>query len=84
MFQAVLFDMDGLFINSEPDWHAAELEMMRAHGYDWTPEDQLKCLGGPLQRVTEYMSLCLNESLVAQEYRKLWSQRARVRSLMLY
>ena len=36
MFQAVLFDMDGLFINSEPDWHAAELEMMRAHGYDWT------------------------------------------------
>jgi HAD superfamily hydrolase (TIGR01509 family) len=60
MFQAVLFDMDGLFINSEPDWHSAELEMMRAHGYDWTPEDQLKCLGGPLQRVTEYMSLCLN------------------------
>ena len=59
MFQAVLFDMDGLFINSEPDWHSAELEMMRAHGYDWTPEDQLKCLGGPLQRVTEYMSLCL-------------------------
>jgi HAD superfamily hydrolase (TIGR01509 family) len=60
MFQAVLFDMDGLFINSEPDWHAAELEMMRSHGYDWTPADQLKCLGGPLQRVTEYMALCLN------------------------
>jgi HAD superfamily hydrolase (TIGR01509 family) len=53
MFQAVLFDMDGLFINSEPDWHVAELEMMRSHGYDWTPADQLKCLGGPLQRVTE-------------------------------
>lgn len=60
MFQAVLFDMDGLFIDSEPDWHAAELAMMRANGYEWTPADQLKSLGGPLHRVTEYMSVCLN------------------------
>jgi HAD superfamily hydrolase (TIGR01509 family) len=60
MFQAVLFDMDGLFIDSEPEWHAAESEMMRSNGYDWTPEDQIRCLGGPLQRVTEYMSECLN------------------------
>jgi hypothetical protein len=59
MFQAVLFDMDGLFIDSEPDWHAAESEMMRSNGYDWTPEDQLNSLGGPLHRVTEYMSACL-------------------------
>ena len=71
MFQAVLFDMDGLFINSEPDWHAAELEMMRAHGYDWTPEDQLKCLGGPLQRVTEYMSRCLNDAKTPEELGEL-------------
>ena len=62
MFQAVLFDMDGLFIDSEPDWHAAESEMMRSNGYDWTPEDQLRCLGGPLTRVTEYMSECLKGS----------------------
>ena len=60
MFQAILFDMDGLFIDSEPDWHAAETEMMRGYGYDWKPTDQLKCLGGPLSRVTEYMSSCLN------------------------
>ena len=71
MFQAVLFDMDGLFINSEPDWHSAELEMMRAHGYDWTPEDQLKCLGGPLQRVTEYMSRCLNAAKTPEELGEL-------------
>jgi HAD superfamily hydrolase (TIGR01509 family) len=62
MFEAVLFDMDGLFIDSEPDWHAAESEMMRSNGYDWTPQDQLKCLGGPLTRVTEYMSECLKGS----------------------
>ena len=67
MFQAVLFDMDGLFIDSEPDWHAAESEMMRSNGYDWTPEDQLKCLGGPLHRVSEYMSECLNGSKTPEQ-----------------
>ena len=60
MFEAILFDMDGLFIDSEPDWHAAETEMMRSYGYNWQPSDQLQCLGGPLSRVTEYMSNCLN------------------------
>jgi HAD superfamily hydrolase (TIGR01509 family) len=67
MFQAVLFDMDGLFIDSEPDWHLAESEMMRSNGYDWTPQDQLKCLGGPLQRVTEYMSQCLKGSKTPEQ-----------------
>ena len=62
MFEAILFDMDGLFIDSEPHWHAAETEMMRGYGYDWQPADQLQCLGGPLDRVTEYMSRCLNGS----------------------
>ena len=59
--------MDGLFIDSEPDWHAAESEMMRSYGYDWTPADQLKCLGGPLLRVTQYMSDCLDGARSAEE-----------------
>ena len=63
MFEAILFDMDGLFIDSEPEWHAAETEMMRGYGYDWQPADPLQCLGGPLARVTEYMSGCLKGSI---------------------
>lgn len=59
MFEAIFFDMDGLFIDSEPDWHGAETEMMLGYGYDWQPADQLQCLGGPLARVTEYMASCL-------------------------
>ena len=51
--------MDGLFLDSEPQWHEAETVMMRENGYDWKPEDQLHCLGGPLSRVAEYMSSCL-------------------------
>ena len=52
--------MDGLFLDSEPQWHEAETAMMRENGYDWKPEDQLHCLGGPLSRVAEYMSNCLD------------------------
>ena len=51
--------MDGLFLDSEPQWHEAETVMMKENGYDWQPEDQLHCLGGPLSRVAEYMSTCL-------------------------
>lgn len=67
MFEAVLFDMDGLFIDSEPDWHEAESEMMRSNGYAWSPEDQLQCLGGPLSRVTAYMSKCLKGAKSPEE-----------------
>lgn len=70
MFEAVLFDMDGLFIDSEPDWHAAETEMMRSYGYNWRTDDQLKCLGGPLTRVTKYMSECLQGAKSADELGK--------------
>ena len=54
--QAVLFDMDGTLINSEPFWLIAETELMSRYGHQWTDEDQAYCLGGPLPRVGAYMS----------------------------
>ncbi|MBU6264412.1 MAG: HAD family phosphatase [Actinomycetales bacterium] len=55
-FDAVFFDMDGLTINSEPQWLEAEIELTKSFGYDWTQADQAACLGGPLSRVGQYMS----------------------------
>jgi len=54
--QAVLFDMDGTLINSEPFWLVAETELMARYGHQWTDEDQAYCLGGPLPKVGAYMS----------------------------
>jgi HAD superfamily hydrolase (TIGR01509 family) len=54
-YSAVFFDMDGLFVNSEPVWLVAETELMARYGYEWTTDDQNACLGGPLSRVGEYM-----------------------------
>lgn len=54
-FAAVLFDMDGTLVDTEPMWLASETELMLRFGYRWTKEDQAHCLGGPLDRVGEYM-----------------------------
>ena len=59
-FDAVLFDMDGLTINSEPQWLEAERELTAEYGYEWTLEDQAYCLGGPLSKVGQYMSDLVN------------------------
>lgn len=54
-FSAVLFDMDGTLVDTEPMWLASENELMSRYGYSWTREDQAHCLGGPLDRVGRYM-----------------------------
>ena len=54
-FDAVFFDMDGLLVDSEPEWLQSEIEVTRPFGYTWTEEDQVACLGGPLSRVGKYM-----------------------------
>ena len=54
-FAAVFFDMDGLMVDSEPEWFKSETEVTAKFGYNWSEEDQIACLGGPLTRVGKYM-----------------------------
>jgi HAD superfamily hydrolase (TIGR01509 family) len=54
-FDAVFFDMDGLMVDSEPEWFKSETEVTAKYGYHWTEDDQVHCLGGPLTRVGQYM-----------------------------
>jgi HAD superfamily hydrolase (TIGR01509 family) len=66
--RAVFFDMDGLFVDSEPMWLMAETELMASHGYEWTQEDQNYCLGGPLSKVGQYMCDKVNTNQSAQYF----------------
>ena len=54
-FDAVFFDMDGLMVDSEPEWLLSEIEVTAPFGYRWQDEDQVACLGGPLSKVGQYM-----------------------------
>jgi HAD superfamily hydrolase (TIGR01509 family) len=52
---AVLFDMDGLLIDSEPLWLEAETAVMARLGAAWTTADQAQLLGGSLKRTVRYL-----------------------------
>jgi len=54
-FDAVFFDMDGLMVDSEPEWFLSEVEVTKPFGYTWLEVDQIACLGGPLSKVGQYM-----------------------------
>jgi HAD superfamily hydrolase (TIGR01509 family) len=52
---AVLFDMDGLLVDTEPLWLETETEVMARLGASWTPEDQQALLGGSMERTVAYL-----------------------------
>ena len=45
---AVLWDMDGTLVASEPYWMEAERELVESYGLTWTHEDALAMVGMPL------------------------------------
>lgn len=54
MIKAVIFDMDGIIINSEPYWRIAEIECFKKVGITLTEEDCLKTIGYRIDEVIEY------------------------------
>jgi HAD superfamily hydrolase (TIGR01509 family) len=51
----VLFDMDGLLVDSEPLWFEAERAVMTRLGGQWGERDQEALLGGSLDRTVSWL-----------------------------
>jgi sugar-phosphatase len=43
--QAIIFDMDGLLVDSEPVWHTAETELIESRGHRYTKEVRAQIIG---------------------------------------
>lgn len=44
-FHAVIFDLDGLLLDTEPGWHRAEAELLRRHGATYADADETATIG---------------------------------------
>jgi HAD superfamily hydrolase (TIGR01509 family) len=56
MIEAVVFDMDGLLVDSEPLWQQARLEAFGAERLRWTETDQERIMGSSTQRWSDYLA----------------------------
>ncbi|WP_369068979.1 HAD family hydrolase [Kineococcus terrestris] len=59
---AVLWDMDGTLVDTEPSWIAAERALMGAHGATWTHEQALGLVGKALPDSGAVLAAHLRES----------------------
>lgn len=52
---AVLFDMDGLLVDTEPLWLRAETATLAALGGQWSAQDQRAIMGASMAHATRYI-----------------------------
>ena len=52
---AVLWDMDGTLVDTEPYWMATEVALAEEYGATWTTEDAYQLVGNSLLRSGEYI-----------------------------
>ena len=53
--QAVMFDMDGLLVDTEPLWFEVECAVMARLGGQWSAADQRALIGGSMDRSVGYL-----------------------------
>ncbi len=56
MIEAVVFDMDGLLVDSEPLWQRARSEALGADRLHWTDADQERIMGSSTQSWAEFLA----------------------------
>jgi beta-phosphoglucomutase-like phosphatase (HAD superfamily) len=67
MIKAVIFDLDGLLVDSEPVWFRVRTEMFQRFGMTWTNEDQKALMGRSTLAWIEYVEDKLQGKLSQDE-----------------
>ncbi|MCD6059585.1 MAG: HAD-superfamily hydrolase, subfamily variant 3, partial [Thermomicrobiales bacterium] len=56
MIRAVVFDLDGVLVESEEDWERARHDVISGFGGIWSKEDQLAILGTNMRQCCRYIN----------------------------
>ncbi|HWF42866.1 MAG TPA: HAD family phosphatase [Acidothermaceae bacterium] len=64
---AVLFDMDGLLIDTEPLWFSVETDILNELGASWTHDDHASLVGSSLKVASQFVSTRAGGSVTAEQ-----------------
>jgi HAD superfamily hydrolase (TIGR01509 family) len=63
MIEAVIFDLDGVLIDSEPVWEEVRRQVVASHGGHWAPDTQSRLMGMSTGEWARYLSADLGVQL---------------------
>ena len=63
MIQAVVFDLDGVLVDSEPVWEQVRRQVVAEHGGQWAPDAQRRLMGMSTPEWAAYLSRDLGVGL---------------------
>ena len=75
MIEAVVFDLDGVLIDSEPVWERVRRELVAERGRHWAPDAQRKLMGMSTPEWARYLSEDLGVGLPADQVAALVTDR---------
>ena len=67
MTDAVIFDLDGVLVDSEPVWERVRRRVVAEHGGAWLPEAQTRLMGMSTPEWARYLSVDLGVGLPPDE-----------------
>jgi len=71
--KAVLWDMDGTLIDSEPHWLRSERDLAKAHDYEWTEEDGKSLVGLSLHESSKIFREKVVSDMSSEEVIEHWT-----------
>jgi HAD superfamily hydrolase (TIGR01509 family) len=75
VIDAVIFDMDGVLVDSEPVWEEVRRAVVAEYGGRWAPDTQRRLMGMSTQEWARYLSDDLGVSLAADDVAELVVRR---------
>jgi beta-phosphoglucomutase-like phosphatase (HAD superfamily) len=65
--QAVLWDMDGTLVDTEPVWARVQIDLLTSLGATWTVEDALGLVGSDLADAVEVWMGAIPEAVISAD-----------------